>query len=135
MDVKFKDLTADNLFDFCSVLDAIGIESVLSAFNKEEINAMRKSGEDAESVGVMLVMKISNVLIKKLPSARDEICSFFAGCMEWDNGTAVTKDEVKNFKISHFARVIRDFFKKDDLSDFFKEVAEYMGMVQFNSKN
>ena len=29
--MKYVDLTADNLFDFCEVLDAIGVESIFSS--------------------------------------------------------------------------------------------------------
>lgn len=129
-EIKFVDLTVDNLFDFCTVLDAVGAESVIGAFDQKEIAALQKSGKDAKNVGVAVAMKITGVIIKNLPKAKDEICSFFANCMVWDNGTAVTLDEVKKFKIGQFAKIIRDFFKKDDLTDFFKEVAEYVGMEQ-----
>jgi hypothetical protein len=134
-EIKFVDLTVDNLFDFCTVLDAVGAESVIAAFDQKEIAALQKSGKDTKNVGVAVAMKITGIIIKNLPKAKDEICSFFAKCMVWDNGTAVTLGEVKKFKIGQFAKIIRDFFKKEDLTDFFKEVAEYVGMEQSDLKN
>lgn len=54
--------------------------------------------------------------------------------MEWDNGTPVTVEEVKRFKLKQFVKVIKEFSKKDDLMDFFG-VAELMDMDQKSSKN
>lgn len=31
--IKYKSLTIDNMFDFCSVLDAIGTEQIIKLFN------------------------------------------------------------------------------------------------------
>ncbi len=134
-EIKFLDLTVDNLFDFCAVLDAVGAESVIEAFDRKEISALQKSGTNIKSVGVAIAMKISGIVIKNLPKAKNEICSFFANCMVWDNGSTVTSDEVKKFKIGQFAKIIHDFFTKEDLTDFFKEVAEYLGMEQSDLKN
>ena len=53
--------------------------------------------------------------------------------MEWDNGTAVTADDVKKFKLKQFAVMVKDFAKKDDLMDFFEGVAELVGTEQNDS--
>ncbi len=130
---RFKDLTVDNAFDFCEVLAIIGVEQVIGAFDKDEIEKMTKSGQDMKQVGVVVAMRILGILLKNLSKARNEICKFFANCMEWDNGTQVTADEVRKFKLKQFAILIRDFAKKDDLMDFFEGVAELAGMGQNSS--
>ncbi|MCD8127488.1 MAG: hypothetical protein LUD82_08635 [Clostridiales bacterium] len=78
-------------------------------------------------------MKICGILVKYIPRAKEELCAFFAGCMVWDNGTAITADEVKKFKIGEFVRLLREFFRKDDLTDFFRDVAEFVGMGRSGS--
>ena len=134
-EIKYVDLTVDNLFDFCSVLDAVGAESVLGAFDKAEIAALQKAGKDAKGIGIAVAMKISGIVIKNLPKARDEIYSFFANCMVWDNGSKVTVDDLRKLKIGQFVKLIKEFFAKEDLADFFKEVAEYADSEQSDLKN
>lgn len=134
-EIRFKDLDVDNMFDFCGVLEAIGAEQVINAFDKKEIAALQKAGKNIDSIGVAIAMKIAGILIKNISTARDSICSFLAGCMEWDNGTPVTAAELRKFRIGRFFKLIRDFCKKDDLVDFFKEVAELLDMGQDDLKN
>lgn len=134
-DFRFKDLTVDNAFDFCEVLAAIGVEQVISAFDKDEIQQLQESGEDIKGIGVVIAVKVCGILIKNISKARNEICRFFANCMEWDNGTPVTLEEVKKFKLKQFAIMIKDFAKKDDLVDFFEGVAELLGTDQSDSKS
>ena len=120
-DFRFKDLTVDNAFDFCEVLAVIGVEQVI--------------GTDMKEVGIVIAMKVCGILIKNISKARNEICKFFANCMEWDNGTAVTADDVKKFKLKQFVVMVKDFAKKDDLMDFFEGVAELVGTEQNDSMN
>ena len=134
-EIKFNDLTVDNVFDFCAVLDKIGLDAILGAFNKDEILAMQNAGDDLKSIGIALAAKMGGILIKNLSGARNEIYTFFARCMVWENGLPVTPDEVKTMKPGFFLKVLKDFFKKEDLADFFGEVAEFAGMEQEDLKN
>lgn len=135
-EIKFLDLTADNAFDFCSVLDAVGMNDVVGAIKKEEIIALQKEGKDTKSIGLVLAMKMFAIVVHKLSSAREPIYSFLSGCAVWANtNKAVTVDELRKLKLSAFLKLMADFFKKDDLSDFFKDVAELMNMGQNDLKN
>lgn len=134
-EIKFVDLTVDNVFDFCAVLDKIGLDNILGAFSKDEIIAMQKAGDDVKSIGIALAMKMGGIVIKHLSGARNEIYTFFARCMVWESGLPVSTNDVKNMKPGFFLKVLKDFFKKDDLSDFFGEVAELAGMEQDGLKN
>lgn len=134
-DFRFKDLTVDNAFDFCEVLAVIGVEQVIGAFDKDEIQQLQESGTDMKEVGIVIAMKVCGILIKNISKARNEICKFFANCMEWDNGTAVTADDVKKFKLKQFVVMVKDFAKKDDLMDFFEGVAELVGTEQNDLMN
>ncbi len=135
MEIRYKELTVDNLFDCCAVLDAIGTEQILAAFDKNEIAALTAAGKDAKGIGVVITMKMSGIIIKNIPAAKSEICTFFANCIEWDNGTAVTTDEIRSMNITTFVKVIKGFFKQDGITDFFREVAGFVGMEQADSQN
>lgn len=134
-EIIYRDLTVDNLFDFCTVLDAIGTDQVIGVFDKREIAALQKAGKNEKGVGIAIAMKVSGILIKNLPKAKEEICTFFANCMIWDNGSQVTADEIKNLKIGLFAKLMREFFEKEDLTDFFEGLAGLLDTGQPGSKN
>lgn len=129
----FKELTVDNAFDFCEVLAVIGVEQVIGAFDKDEIQQLQKSGQDVRNVGTVIAMKVCGILLKNVSKAREEICRFFAGCVEWKDGTPVTTDDVKKFKLKQFISMVKDFAKKDNLADFFGDVAGLAGMEQNDS--
>lgn len=121
--IKFLDLTADNAFDFCTVLDAVGLESIVNVVSKDEIIALQKSGKDAKSIGLILVMKVFSVIVKKMSSAREPIYSFFAGCCVWDNsGKPVTVDDLRKLKLSAFLKLMKDFVKNDAMMNVIEEV-------------
>lgn len=134
-EIKFKELEFDNVFDFCEVINAIGAEEVLSSVNPKEIAAMSENGKNAETIGVMVAMKFGGILVKNFPKARNEIYSFFAGCTKWDNGKDVEIEEIKHLKPSAAVRLIKDFTKLEDISDFFKEVSSLLNMDQEVLKN
>nr|DAX06616.1 MAG TPA: hypothetical protein [Bacteriophage sp.] len=134
-EIKFKELEFDNVFDFCEVINAIGAEEVLSSVNPKEIAAMSERGKNAETIGVMVAMKFGGILVKNFPKARNEIYSFFAGCTKWDNGKDVEIEEIKHLKPSAAVRLIKDFTKLEDISDFFKEVSSLLNMDQEVLKN
>lgn len=134
-EIKFKELEFDNVFDFCEVINAIGAEEVLSSVNPNEIAAMSESGKNTEAIGVMVAMKFGGILVKNFPKARNEIYSFFAGCTKWDNGKDAEIEEIRHLKPSAAVRLIKDFTKLEDISDFFKEVSSLLNMGQENLKN
>lgn len=137
--IRYKALTADNAFDFCALLETVGIEQITGAFDKEEITALMKADGNIRSMGVKIVMKIINVLVKNLPIAREAIYDFLAGCTEiydpdTNTVTEVTAGVLRTMKIGEFTRLLKDFAKQDDLTDFFKEVSVFVDMGQDDSK-
>ena len=122
--ITFNELTADNAFDFCAVIDAIGLESVTMVIKKEEILALQKNGKDAKSIGIIIAMRICGVIVGKLSRAREEVYHFFANCAVWDNGGKVSVDELRTMKITDFLKMLKDFFNKDDIIRFLEEAAE-----------
>lgn len=128
---KFRPLTVDNAFDFADILAVIGVEEALKAFDLAEIKSMKK---DQKQLGVYVAMKIVGILVNNLSGARNEIYRFFAGCLEWDNGSAFKVDDLKNMRLKQFANLIKEFAKQDDLTDFFGDVAELLGTESNDSE-
>lgn len=89
---------------------------------------MIKTGKSKEAIGISVAMKFGGILVKNLPKARNEIYSFFAGCTKWDNGKEVEIEEIKHLKPSAAVKLIKDFTKTKDISDFFVEVCSLFNM-------
>lgn len=134
-DIKFKDFTADNLFDFCAVLDAVGAEEVINAFDEKEIKTLQRANENIEKIGIVILMKIVKIIIKNIPKAKNEICLFLSGCTSFDDCTETMPDDFHNMKIVPFIRLLKELSKKEDLIDFFGEAAELFGLERKNSRN
>ena len=134
MEMKFLDLTVDNAFDFCGVLDAVGLNTVIGVFDKDEINAMR-SQKDMKEIGIVVAMKAVGAIMKNMSSAREEIYRFLVGCTVWDNNQPVTKDDLRKLPISQFVKLLKAFAKKEDLQDFLSEVLTFVDTEQTNSEN
>lgn len=134
-DIKFKDLTVDNLFDFCAVLDAVGVESIIGAFDKRELNAIMQHEKNLEKLGMVVMMKIIGIIIKNIPKAKNEICTFLAGCSELEDGTPVTEDDFKSMKVVPFIKLIKSFAEQEDLKDFFEEAVGSLNTERQNLKS
>ena len=130
--IKFN-LTVDSMFDFCEVLEAIGIDSIAGEFSKEDLEAFKN--EDAGSVGMTVIMKISKFIVRKLPCVKDELYKFLAGCAEWEDGTPVSVEDMRKMKITQFVKIIRGFLKTEGVMDFFGGAAELLDTEQPDSKN
>ena len=122
--ITFNELTTDNAFDFCAVLNAVGLSKVSVAFSKEELVAIKQNRANLRTVGVMMLVKVFNIVLQNISSAREEIYRFFANCAVWDNGGKVSVDELRTMKITDFLKMLKDFFNKDDIIRFLEEAAE-----------
>ncbi len=134
-EIVFKDLTVDNLFDFCGVLNAVGAKDILTVFDKKEITALQKANESTDKIGIVVVMKLVKLIIENIPKAKKEICDFLAGCTKFDDGTKTAANDFIEMKIVPFVKLIKEFSKREDLTDFFGEVAELWGSERKNLKN
>ncbi len=132
-EIIFKELTVDSMFDFCELIDVIGTESFEEVLGQEDLKKFKE--KSYEEVGVTVIMKMSALFIKSIPKARKEICTFFAGCTEWEDGSPVTAEDIRKMKFSRFIKIIRDFFKQEDLKDFFGEAAAFADTEHGDLKN
>ncbi len=106
----FQDLTAEHLFLFCDVIEAIGLEEFASAFSNGD--------ENSASTG----FKIGSVIVKGLKQSKTQIYKFFEGC------TNYSYEEISNMELVPFTKMIKKFAKKPELADFFTEVTSLLNM-------
>ena len=107
----FQELSAEHLFLFCDVVEAIGLEEFANAYTKSNI-------DNSASVGFTM----ASVLVKGLKKAKTPIYKFFEGC------TNYSYDEVSNMKLVPFTQMIKEFTQKKELVDFLKEATSFLNM-------
>ncbi len=129
----YKELNLENLFDFCSVLDKIGIEEFKGAFNGLTTQQSIQNGESDTEVGVSVVFDMVGILCKNMPKCKDEICRFTANCIMHDDETPYTAGQVRKMSIAEFFKTLQGIFTQPDIADFFKQAAKWLGMGKKNS--
>lgn len=110
-ELKFEELSAEHLFLFCDIIEAIGLEQFAETFKEFQ-------GTENTSIG----FSIASVLVKGLKKAKEPIYRFFSGCTNYEY------EEVSNMKLVPFTRMIKQFTEKPELADFLKEVMSFLNM-------
>ena len=107
----FQDLTAEHLFLFCDVIEAIGLEEFANAFT---------SVDDVNSTSTGF--KIGSVLVKGLKKSKTQFYKFFESC------TNYSYEEISNMKLVPFTKMLKEFANKPELADFFTEATSLLNM-------
>ncbi len=123
MRFRYKPFTTGQLFDLCLLLDAVGVESLLTALETEE-----GPERDRRETGLAVAGRLAQVLIHALPQARTEVYRFLAACVCWEDGSEVTAQQVQALRAVDFLRLVQGLFRQEDMTDFFGALATLPGM-------
>lgn len=118
-----RPLAARDLFRFSNILSKIGIEQLQGIFDADSvIKAVKESGEDAvEAVGVTVVMRASEIIMRNLPRVESDIYGLLADL------SGMTADEVADMPMGDFAGMIVDVLKSEGFKDFFTQARRLLG--------
>ena len=130
-----KELTIDNVCDFCDLLTAIGIEDMINEFDKNGIRKLVENKKDEKAIGEAVIMKIVPLIIRKIGKVRNENYTFLAGCCELEDGTAANVDDVRKMSLTKLIKLLKEFFARAELQDFLSEVLELKAMEQGDLKS
>ena len=133
---SFKKLTAEHIFPMINIINKIGIKEFKAAFESEEIRKSigvfinrkpdEKAVEDGEKavedainqIGVTVLLEAAQIVLSNIPKCENEIFKFLSSVSTLD------EKMVRNLGIAEFAEMVFDFFKKEELGDFFKVVSK-----------
>lgn len=124
-EIRFRGLQTEDLFSFCDVVAAVGIDEFIESLDLIQLLSEINQA-DQVVVGASVITKVLPVIIRGLPKAKREIVEFLAGCSEWDNGTKVTPEELLRMDPAAFIRLVKDFFTREDISDFLSAVSDWL---------
>lgn len=131
-----RTLCADDLFPMARIISKVGIDHFRDAFNQNDIKALVKSlnkqegADDSDnaqvsddvvtSVGMSVVLSISQVVLSHLSDCRTDIYTFLAGV------SGLKPEAIAALPIEVFAEMIVDVIQKPEFENFIKVVSKLL---------
>lgn len=131
MDFELRKLQSDDLFPMFGIMSKIGFKDLKEIITPDKIKDMKsmisqmdneenvdKDTDATTMLGVSVVMEIVSIIIKNLPSCKNEIYSFLAGV------SGMTVKEIGKLDMVTFTEMIVAVVQKQEFKDFFKVVSK-----------
>lgn len=130
MEFELRILKSDDLFPMFGILSKIGFKDLKEIITPDKIKDMKsmisqKDDEDEDEntdattmLGVSVVMEVVSIIMKNLPSCKNEIYTFLSGL------SGMTVKEIGNLDMVTFTEMIVAVVQKQEFKDFFKVVSK-----------
>ena len=130
MEFELRTLKSDDLFPMFGILSKIGFKDLKEIITPDKIKYMKsmisqKDDEDEDEntdatimLGVSVVMEVVSIIMKNLPSCKNEIYTFLSGL------SGMTVKEIGNLDMVTFTEMIVAVVQKQEFKDFFKVVSK-----------
>jgi len=125
MGIELRALKADDMFPMFAIVSKIGLKDLKESLTPERLEAVMSELKQTDSqvdtatlLGVNVVLEAAEIIMRNLPSCKDEIYSFLAGLSNRP------KEEIGNLGMAEFAELIISVLKKEEFKDFFTVVAK-----------
>lgn len=128
MEFELRTLKSDDLFPMFGILSKIGFKDLKEIITPEKIKDMKsmisqdnEADENADTtmmLGASVVMEVVSIIMKNLPSCKDEIYKFLSGV------SGMTVKEIGNLDMVTFTEMIVAVVQKQEFKDFFKVVSK-----------
>lgn len=126
MEFELRTLKSDDLFPMFGILSKIGFKDLKEIITPDKIKDMKSmiSQNDDENtdattmLGVSVVMEVVSIIMKNLPSCKNEIYTFLSGL------SGMTVKEIAELDMVTFTEMIVAVVQKQEFKDFFKVVSK-----------
>lgn len=130
MEFELRTLKSDDLFPMFGILSKFGFKDLKEIITPDKIKDMKsmisqKDDEDEDEntdattmLGVSVVMEVVSIIMKNLPSCKNEIYTFLSGL------SGMTVKEIGNLDMVTFTEMIVAVVQKQEFKDFFKVVSK-----------
>lgn len=126
-----RELEGDDAFLMISILSKIGIDRLKTCMEASSVKAAVAivTNKDADasareaamnSVGIALMLEFASTVMEKLPECRTEIYTLLAQV------SGQKYEDIAHMKLIPLTKMIKEFFRKPEFSDFFTEVFELL---------
>lgn len=129
MEFELRTLKSDDLFPMFAILSKIGFKDLKEIITPDKIKDMKsmisqKDDDEDENtdattmLGVSVVMEVVSIIMKNLPSCKNEIYTFLSGL------SGMKVKEIGNLDMVTFTEMIVAVVQKQEFRDFFKVVSK-----------
>lgn len=127
MEFELRTLKSDDLFPMFGILSKIGfkdLKEIITPYKIKDMKSMISQKDDDENtdattmLGVSVVMEVVSIIMKNLPSCKNEIYTFLSGL------SGMTVKEIGNLDMVTFTEMIVAVVQKQEFKDFFKVVSK-----------
>ena len=127
MEFELRTLKSDDLFPMFGILSKIGFKDLKEIITPDKIKDMKSmisQNDDDENtdattmLGVSVVMEIVSIIMKNLPSCKNEIYTFLSGL------SGMKVKEIAELDMVTFTEMIVAVVQKQEFKDFFKVVSK-----------
>ena len=126
-----RELEGDDAFLMIRILSKIGIDRLKRCMEansvKTAVKVMTSNSTDTtakeeamQSIGIAVMLEIASAVLERLPDCKTEIYTLLAQV------SGKEYDEIAHMKLIPLTRMIKDFFRKPEFTDFFTEVCELL---------
>ena len=121
MEFELRTLKSDDLFPMFGILSKIGFKDLKEIITPDKISQKDDEDENTDAttmLGVSVVMEVVSIIMKNLPSCKNEIYTFLSGL------SGMTVKEIGNLDMVTFTEMIVAVVQKQEFKDFFKVVSK-----------
>lgn len=126
-----RELEGDDAFLMIRIISKIGIERLKACMEANSVKAAvaivtNKDADDSakeaamNSVGIALMLEVASAVMERLPECKHEIYTLLAQV------SGQKYEDIAHMKLIPLTRMIKEFFRKPEFSDFFTEVSELL---------
>lgn len=134
MEYKFRKPESQDIGYACAIVEKIGIENIVECFkspevtkyihslmknkNDEQGKEVKLSDDELDKVGVFVLIKIGNLILRKMKLVQDDLFEFIA------NLTDLEVETVAHLPLSQFTKLFMQIIKDPEFKDFISVVLE-----------
>lgn len=126
-----RELEGDDAFLMIQILSKIGIDRIKKCMEANSVKAAVRimtsnetdeaaKNEAMNSIGIAVMFEVASAVLERLPECRTEIYTLLAQV------SGGKYEEIAHMKLIPLTRMIKEFFRKPEFSDFFTEVIELL---------
>ena len=122
-----RPLGSDDIYTMLDIISAIGIKNFSPIFSSDDVKKRVKKfkaegGEEdnVESVGVVAILEVADVILKNMKVCKPQIQSFLGDLL------GMTAEEVGKIPPVAYLRLLKELFNREDFKDFFGEALQFL---------
>ena len=115
--MEMRELKGDDLFPLLEIIGKLDIKDEFVALFDSEDGPDAEDEQAVEKRGMGIMANLLQAVLKNIGSVRKDLNALLADLC------GVNPEEIKELGLTEYVTLLKDFFTKPELADFFKSIA------------